>query len=256
MTATTGQRKLPLVHANLKLGYGIWHFSLPAGITCPGETEACAAECYAKKGTFLFPTTVTRLAENDAMRLENDFVPRVTAQITLQMIRRVRVHAAGDFDTIDYIRKWRRIAMRKQDTTYWAYTRSWTEEAAEAAGENLVEELILLNQLDQFHLWLSCDKDTGKPRVIPGARLAYMSTSDDDRPDYQVDMVFRTDRRTKLLSASGGTVCPAERETKRDANGKRVKSKVTCANCQLCFDRVKQLDKLNAKIRERSLAIL
>lgn len=231
---------MPLLPGNVKVGQSIWHWALPAGDSCPGKTEACFSACYARKGHYRFANVQRRMAINDQLRKREDFVRRVSSQCTLQGIQLVRIHSAGDFDTIPYVRQWAEIARRAKLTTFFAYTRSWRNERTGAVDEEFVEALTKLAALNNVQLWFSCDQDTGRPPTIDGIPLAYLSRDDSPAP-YPVDLVFRERRSEKRVTIGGVLVCPAER-IKFTA---RVR-KVTCQNCRLCFERTDWLHKRNA----------
>jgi hypothetical protein len=197
---------------------------------------------------FMMSNVKNRMQQNDWMRQQPSFVPRVVAQVRKQSVAYLRIHASGDFDSAEYITKWQEIATRCRKTTFWAYTRSWTEQAAEVAGEDLITPLLKLAELPNLQLWFSCDRDTGCPPQKEGVRRAYMAMTDEDKPSYRTDLVFRVKRTHKQVQLGETLVCPAERlpaaKTKEEA-AKRA----TCAQCKLCFERVDWLDKANEKIR-------
>jgi len=234
----------PLVYSNKKLGHGVWHFSLPAILTCPGRTDACEAACYADKGHYHQTNVKQRLAINNAARMDPRFVSRVTLQIQQDGIRNLRIHPSGDFDTVGYIEKWDEIATRRQHTQMWAYTRSWRPLASERAGEDLLSNLALLSRRKNVQMFFSCDNETGAPPRIKGIKRAFMMVDDTDVPKYNVDLVFRVKRAVKMITVKDTLVCPAERQ-----KAKAGQSQVTCAQCRICIDRVDWLDGYNAKLR-------
>lgn len=222
--------KPPLLPGNDKTGKSIWQWSLPAGITCgDGMTPDCWKACYAQSGHFAGPRVKNRFAENDAMRMQDDWTDRVIGQIITNRIETVRVHVSGDFDRPDYVQQWIKIATSRKRTQFYAYTRSW-------ASARLLPALTELAALPNFQLWLSADRSGKVPPVVPHTRIAYMSVNDDE-PDYAVDMVFRVHTATEANKIGGITVCPTERKSYR--------GKVKCETCRLCFDRVERLDVLN-----------
>lgn len=241
---------LPLRYSNDKLGEEIYHWSMPAEKTCPGHTEPCK-DCYALKGNYRRPNVANSLELNDEARHATDWTVRVTSQIQVQYIRYVRIHASGDFDTNEYINKWIEIVTRRPNTVFWAYTRSWSELAAERAGEDLLPKLMTLSRKPNVQLWFSCDTATGAPPKRVGVRRAYMSQHDNDIPRYDVDLVFRVARSTKKLAIGTNYVCPAERQRKPE--GAR---KTTCRDCRLCFDRIDWLDNKNLQLRGKQLPVL
>jgi len=233
-----------------KVGEDAFHWSMTAKKTCPGHTVPCKS-CYALKGNFRRPNVASSLELNDEARHAPDWVTRVTSQIAAQYIRYVRVHASGDFDSNEYINKWITIVTRRPDTMFWAYTRSWSELAATRAGEDMLPKLLVLARKPNFQLWFSCDAATGVPPKRVNVRRAYMAQHDNDIPRYDVDLMFRVKRTTKMITMGNKYVCPSERQRKPEGA-----KKVTCRDCQLCFDRVDWLDQKNQVLRGKQLPVL
>jgi len=231
---------VPLRPGNEKTGTEVYTTSLPPGKTCPGMTADCWEKCYARKGHYNGPTVINRLAVNDAMRQLPDFVRRVTGQIVSQGIRFVRVHAAGDFDTQEYIQQWIDIAKRNKNTVFYAYTRSWSV-------PSLLPKLRKLAKMPNVSLWFSCDRSTGMPPKSTRVRRAYMSVTDSDKPRYKVDLFFRAgSRRQKQVKSAGTLVCPAERTPTKG---------VTCSQCRICIDRGDWLDQQNDRLRGKAISL-
>jgi hypothetical protein len=140
----------------------IYNFNQPAFETCPGHSEWCKTHCYADKG--FFPLLRKRHREA-AARAEN-----TTALIAeIQDLPRgawVRAHAAGDFHTVKYIRRWIRAARARPDVLFWAYTRSWRV-------ARLLPALEELRKLPNFQLFASIDPTIGE-RPPRGWRVAWI----------------------------------------------------------------------------------
>lgn len=220
----------------------MWHFSLPAITTCPGSTDLCRGLCYALKGHYFYANVREREAVNDEMRQEEGWWRRVVSQISLHNIPAVRIHSSGDFDSVQYTEDWFNIVSRKPNIPFWGYTRSWNQ-------PDILPVLDRLSRLPNMTLWHSCDKETGVPPRRKHNRRAYLSNADDDYPRYKVDLIFRNNRRVKQVRVGGKMVCPAERQiAKRRPDGTKP-NKVTCAQCQICFNdqRAQWLDDYNAK---------
>ena len=114
----------PLVQGNSKLGRNlIWHFSMLAILTCPGRSALCENICYALG--FLFKQSEKWAKARMLMRNQLDFVFRVSVQIRANFVKVLRIHVAGDFDSVEYIRKWIEIAQKHKTVTFYGYTRSW-----------------------------------------------------------------------------------------------------------------------------------
>jgi hypothetical protein len=212
-----------LTPGNTKLGEGIWGFSLPALITCPGKTAACEDFCYALQGHFLLPSVQAFYLENYKATLAADFTERIRAELIAHMIKLLRVHVSGDYYSLPYLRKWLAIARAGRRTHFFGYTRSWRVPKLRPA-------LTELAALPNFSLWWSVDRATPEPpQGLGGAGLAYMSTGDDDLPGYPVGLVFRDSERTAMkFTPNGDFVCPYEQGVKR-------RPKITCSRCRYCL---------------------
>lgn len=151
-----GWRKPLLVNGNAKIGKGAYHFStLPTnrtynvsidGIdysikgTCPCTCvdKDGKIQCYATKGNYNFSSVIKALAFRTILCYESlDFVERaIMAQIEADKIKLCRIHAAGDFFSIEYAKMWRRIAEAFPKTTFWTYTKNKSCESAFDGMEN------------------------------------------------------------------------------------------------------------------------
>jgi hypothetical protein len=213
-----------LVLGNSKLGK-IYNWSLPAGDTCPGKTDTCFDDCYARSGTYRFGNVRLAHSRNLAFSQRPEFVGRMAAYIKAFAIRLIRIHAAGDFYDAAYTDKWYQIASQSHDTVLYCYSRSWHD-----TDRSLQDALMRLGNLPNVRLWLSVDRDTGRPGPGWNFPLAWMAIDDQDIPDYRPDLVFRTDRTTyqKRQHGTGALVCPLEQGLDT--------INASCETCRLCFD--------------------
>lgn len=141
---------------------GVYNWSIPAYVVelsdgtkfnaCP-SAGACASLCYARNGTYLFPTVRAAHLRNLEMVLNN--LPGWREQMVLELGRRryrpsgvprtavvpdadydewtarwigsggqaVRIHDAGDFFSDDYTEAWLSIARATPDVLFYAYTK-------------------------------------------------------------------------------------------------------------------------------------
>lgn len=138
-------------------------FSLPEGITCPGKTASCAANCYVKFGRMSLPVArdkrtrnlkaVTELLKNDAGIDGRIKLGRALDNaIKYSGIATLRIHDSRDFFSDDYIRAWVIACSRNPAFEFWSYTRSFTT-------PNLLPGLRELARLDNVAIWLSADID-------------------------------------------------------------------------------------------------
>ena len=116
---------------------GIWNWSLPAWHVklsdgkwfnaCP-NADYCAQLCYARNGTYLFPTVRAKhLANleytlNDLMGWKVDMVDEIE-KIGLHKVRWVRIHDSGDFYSDDYLKAWINICSVCPSVIFYAYTK-------------------------------------------------------------------------------------------------------------------------------------
>jgi hypothetical protein len=116
---------------------GIFNWTLPAwairlsdGRTfnvCP-EAGACAALCYARNGTYLFPAV--RAAHERNLRMVLDHLEEWEAEMGAELQHRrydgrhVRIHDSGDFFSDAYLQAWLRIIRATPQVTFYAYTKS------------------------------------------------------------------------------------------------------------------------------------
>jgi len=207
---------------NTKLGE-VPCFSILALETCPGATEACQAHCYARKQFFKIPSVKRAHRRNWEATEEPGFPRQMIDEIKQAELELLRVHVAGDFYDVGYVRKWIKIAESCPEVSFYAYTRSWTK-------QRMLPSLIGLSLLDNFQLWWSCDKDThvddGPPPEVDGIKVAYMQSEQGEPIPTYTDLVFRVKRDTIEMSIAGHRVCPAE-------NG--IKPKRPCSECRLCW---------------------
>lgn len=142
---------------------GIWNFTLPAWVVqltdgahfnvCP-NAGACAKFCYARNGTYLFPTVKAKHLSNLTLVKDNPLwpeamleelgrrkfrptgIPRTipglksTSHLTepvRQWIRNggqaVRIHDSGDFFSMGYFMEWMTVVAAQPDVLFYAYTK-------------------------------------------------------------------------------------------------------------------------------------
>jgi hypothetical protein len=227
-SAPDGSRGSLLVRGNQKLGGDILAFSLPAGGTCPGATDACRAVCYAARGNHCWPSTRVKHEANLCAAGRRDFVRLAVAEIGRRCTSVVRWHVAGDFYSAAYARKVWEVVKKTPDVVHYFYSRSWRVARVKPM-------LLLLAAEPNVRQWWSCDRDTGIPFPIPeGIKLAWMMSYPEEEQTHAdeialCDLVFRT-RRCRSLPAvkvCGVTVCPVENGvTGHDTD---------CGRCGLCW---------------------
>jgi len=114
-----------LIKGNTKLGKNVATFSLPAG----KEEGTCALTCkgcYAMNGTYRYPSVVNGLKSRYQSSLEDSFVDNIIMELQKkkhQSTEYIRIHAAGDFYSQEYIEKWNTIVEKFPDKIFYAYTK-------------------------------------------------------------------------------------------------------------------------------------
>ncbi|GAA2349869.1 GP88 family protein [Dactylosporangium salmoneum] len=118
---------------------GVWNWTLPAWAgrlsdgrtynTCP-SAGICRHVCYARNGTYLWPTARRRHHANLAFVLDDlaGWEDAMTAELGARRYHSawIRVHDSGDFFTDDYLRAWLRICRARPGHTFYAYTKEVT----------------------------------------------------------------------------------------------------------------------------------
>lgn len=157
-------------------------FGLPAGVSCPGMTDACKS-CYASAIETRY-SAVNRMMQHNLDELLNagsvdamtDLLSEMIATFVKQSNRRnvparFRIHWDGDFFSVDYASAWRRVILANPMVDFWAYTRSFR------APVNVVP---VLAGIPNLALYLSVDEhnNTDAASVIashPTVRIASLT---------------------------------------------------------------------------------
>lgn len=139
-----------LVDGNKKIGKGVFHFSTLAGDLEYNVTIAngqkmtmrgtCAGTCengYCVRGHYKVRQSVKNSLANKTLlaREHLDFLEKaINAQIKADNIKTIRIHATGDFFSVEYLEMWKRVITSNPNTIFWTYTK---ETNAEKAFDNL-----------------------------------------------------------------------------------------------------------------------
>lgn len=147
-----------LIDGNDKIGKGVWHFStLPTNkaftvtINCIeyelfGTCPCHCVGCYGTSGRYNMQNVKdalgirTWLVYNDL-----DFVNRaIRAQIEINKIEFLRIHATGDFFSREYVNMWVEICKDNSNCHFWTYTKATDFESAfnDIPNANIVKSLI------------------------------------------------------------------------------------------------------------------
>ena len=148
-----------LINGNAKLGKSVWTFSTLAGtgfykvdmgnndiMECKGTCVCDCHGCYAKTGFYRFANTEKALAIRTALaRLYPNFAKNaIIAQIHADNIKLCRIHASGDFFSMEYVGIWQDIANACKACKFWSYTKNPQAESAfdSIPNVNIVKSLI------------------------------------------------------------------------------------------------------------------
>lgn len=131
-----------LINGNAKLGKGVWTWSIlptndtlhinmgskesPEYIDIKGTCPCHCPGCYATSGCYQFTSTKQSLARKTLLiRLYLDFVKRaLIAQIIADKIQICRIHAAGDFESVEYVEMWKAVCNVCKWVRFWTYTKA------------------------------------------------------------------------------------------------------------------------------------
>lgn len=115
-------------------------FSLPAGqaYSCPGATAFCEKICYAGKLERIYPSFRKVVLDNyeqlkdssleDMTVLLGNMITEFDKECANRSApKSFRIHADGDFFSLDYARAWVRVIKDNPQINFWIYTRSFTE---------------------------------------------------------------------------------------------------------------------------------
>ena len=156
-----------LVDGNAKIGKGSFHFStLPTnqifsvvinGLSydVKGTCPCSCVGCYATKGNYRFQSVKAALAFRTILARDYmSFVENaIKAQIEADNIKLCRIHAAGDFFSLEYAEMWKRIAQAFPDTIFWTYTKNKPCEKIfdGLVNANIVKSVIKVNGINGFN---------------------------------------------------------------------------------------------------------
>jgi hypothetical protein len=214
------ERKPMLTQGNAHLGPLIHTFSLPAFSTCPGATFACLLVCYALGFLFYVKANLAKHKANweRAESAPEQFARDMIAEIRWKVVQIVRIHVAGDFFGVAYIRAWIKIARSCKRVKFLFYTRSWRV-------ADLRPHLIELASLPNVYAFWSEDRDTGPSDMPVGRRCFLCVEAEDEALVPPGVLVFREETKIPRKWINGSWVCAKEQGTGCNA---------TCSSCRRC----------------------
>lgn len=203
-------------------------FSLPSGtdFSCPGATSICEKICYAGRlekmykgfrGVVMHNFDLLKDADIDNMvtmlssmvqSFENDCDKRGVDKL-------FRIHADGDFFSLDYAKAWAEVIKIHSDVHFWVYTRSFTDK---------LNVIPVLANLDNLSVYLSCDAENMNAAQKIMKRYPYVKVAmlAETFAEARTALATMTDRRAPA--------CPELKKSIDliDKNGG------ACVNCGLC----------------------
>lgn len=200
-------------------------FSLPAGreFACPAATSICSKVCYAGRLEKVYKGFKAVVMHNwDAINSGHilTLLDNMVAEFVRECEKRnapklFRIHADGDFFSMQYATAWAMVIKAYPDVQFWVYTRSFTEEL------NVIPAIA---NLDNLSVYLSVDNDNRGfvadiVRDYPDIRLATLGETAADAADIMAEWRTRP-----------GAKCPENIKAIPliDTNAG------ACVNCDLC----------------------
>jgi hypothetical protein len=135
------------------LGVRVFNFGIPAyksasgKLTCP-MADACVKFCYAKKGAYIWSNVQPAFEKRYQLSKTDDFVNKMSLEITKKKPEYVRVHDSGDYYSKKYLNKWIDIALLFPEVKFYSYT-------------NMVEMMLYTSLPSNFDIIFS---DSGKQK--------------------------------------------------------------------------------------------
>jgi len=154
----------------------IW--SLPRVITCPGA-GSCKAWCYAKKSESCYKAVLPSRMRNWEFSKCEEFVETIVSFLKKTEKKIVRVHEAGDFYSQLYLDKWKEIARKLPNITFYAFTKSFQLDLWSKLPENLI---ILQSYGSRYDNLIDTTKNTARviEKIIEIHKIEYLCPYHDE----------------------------------------------------------------------------
>lgn len=157
-----------LQKGNSKLAKEVYQFNLPPIKTCT-PSAWCREHCYALKGQYQANKKVIDACYNhnlEASRQDN-FVLKICLEIkSHKNLKYIRIHAAGDFYSQEYIEKWTWIAYLNPQVKFLAFTKR----------RDLITPLMDFNRLPNAQIRESLDNSCKAALPFPKASIEGSNT--------------------------------------------------------------------------------
>ena len=135
---------------NSKLGKDVFDFSLPPIDSCP-DSVSCALDCYAVRYYNQYPN-VKKFYDGNFKLVLNDldtFKKMVINQVKkkndnprAKSIKTIRIHASGDFFSMDYLKAWLDICNELKEVQFFAYTKAFNKIDATPGNLNIINSWV------------------------------------------------------------------------------------------------------------------
>ncbi len=202
-------------------------FNLSLESTCcreenPIASPVCEANCYCHK-MLEWLSVAARAEKNFELAQLETFSQIMIGAILKSAPTQMKLHAMGDFFSVNYIDSWRAVVGECEHVDFWCYTRAW-------GLKEMVPALTSLAALPNMCMLLSFDRSMRIPPLIPYTRLAWLADTDAEIPLAESAVVFRARRNRdsiQLKVLGDSLVCPHENGT---PGGPR-----DCVTCRVCL---------------------
>jgi Gene product 88 len=193
-----------------KASFKTFNFSLPAIDTCPGAGSCAGTKrdgkgfCFAYLEQIRYPSAMAYRRRMHELSKTDQFVDVVGAEVKRLETKHgklaIRIHASGDFYSVDYFDSWVQVARNNSGTIFYAYTKSvaivkhWVKLNG-PLPENLVI-IFSLGGLQDILVDLNTDRHS---RIFADTETAlaegYAIAAEDDavawsNPNYKVGLVM------------------------------------------------------------------
>jgi hypothetical protein len=89
------------------------------------KEQDCLDSCYYNKIIRIYPNQNKFLMDNYNATLKQDFVKKMNQALFELNIRFFRIHSCGEFYSVDYFKKWQKIARKNQKILFFTYTKNF-----------------------------------------------------------------------------------------------------------------------------------
>ncbi len=157
--------------------------------------------CYNHKSIRMYKATKANYESNTRALNNGESLPNVPKNRDV-----VRMYMNGDFDSIETINEWKRLATENPETKFFGYTKQWQ-------NSHLILALLELSKMDNVVLRASVDSETDK------------TIFDVQKAGFSIAGIFEGNKSLSRVNAKNYYVC------------KFAENKRTCDKCKICFSK-------------------